>query len=853
MSTLDKKYYHNIDLDSNELKSGRIYNLTDTERNALSSSLTTTDKGYIVYDTTALSLYIWDGSGWTTAAGGSGTVTSVSAGTGMSFTTITGSGPVSIDTSKVPYLFGGFSTGLLKWDGSAWVFDNSTYLTGITSGQVTTALGYTPVTNARTLTINGTIYDLTADRTWSVGTVTSVGATGPITSSSGTTPIISTSMDANKLIGRSSAGTGVMEQITVGTGLTLSGGTLTNNAPDQTIVLTAGTGITTSGTYPNFTITNASPSSGGTVTSVGLSMPSAFSVSSSPITTSGTIAVTGAGTTSQYVRGDGSLATYNPGAGGGGASVSYYLNGSVNQTPTIGGLTYKQMNKVPVIGAGTDFIINADGYIQSFITDVGTPNQLLIPAGNWNFEMYFSASSAGGTPSFYVELYKWDGTTLTSIASSSANPEGITNGTAIDLYITALAVPQTILLATDRIAIRVYVIHSSKTIKLHTEDSHLCQVITTFSTGITALNGLTDQVQYFATPGNTGTSPNWSSVSPNHTLNIPLASTASVTAGLISKTDYDTFTGKQANITGAATTITSSNLTVSKALVSNASGKVAVSATTDTELGYVSGVTSGIQNQLGGKLTSTLTSANIFVGNSSNVATGVALSGDATISNTGSLTIAAKAVTLPKMADLASYTIIGNNTGTSVTPKALTGTEVTAMLPMFSDTSIGLVPAATLGLSPYLFLAANRTWQKIGTTAIADQPKDTLIGNDTGSSAPPTAILIADLTPKLLTLVGDDGSTTPTKGLVPAPEVGDAAGGKFLKADGTWTKPITSYVHTQNTSSTTWNITHNLYFFPNVIVINSTGDKIFGDISYTNNTSLILTFSAAVSGTAYLS
>lgn len=48
---------------------------------------------------------------------------------------------------------------------------------------------------------------------------------------------------------------------------------------------------------------------GGTVTSVGLSMPSAFSVSGSPVTTSGTISVSGAGTTLQYIRGNGTLAT----------------------------------------------------------------------------------------------------------------------------------------------------------------------------------------------------------------------------------------------------------------------------------------------------------------------------------------------------------------------------------------------------------------------------------------------------------------------------------------------------------------------------------------------------------------
>jgi len=48
----------------------------------------------------------------------------------------------------------------------------------------------------------------------------------------------------------------------------------------------------------------------GSVTSVGLSMPSAFTVSSSPITSSGTISVTGAGTASQYIRGNGTLATF---------------------------------------------------------------------------------------------------------------------------------------------------------------------------------------------------------------------------------------------------------------------------------------------------------------------------------------------------------------------------------------------------------------------------------------------------------------------------------------------------------------------------------------------------------------
>lgn len=62
--------------------------------------------------------------------------------------------------------------------------------------------------------------------------------------------------------------------------------------------------------------------------------------------------------------------------------------------------------------------------------------------------------------------------------------------------------------------------------------------------------------------------------------------------------------GKQEKVTGAATTITDSNLTADRALISNSSGKVAVSSITSTELGYLDGVTSNIQTQLNNKLSS---------------------------------------------------------------------------------------------------------------------------------------------------------------------------------------------------------------------------------------------------------
>lgn len=70
---------------------------------------------------------------------------------------------------------------------------------------------------------------------------------------------------------------------------------------------------------------------------------------------------------------------------------------------------------------------------------------------------------------------------------------------------------------------------------------------------------------------------------------------------------------KQATVTGAATTITGSNLTASRALISNSSGKVAVSDITAAELSCLDGVTSNVQTQLNGKQSTITLDANVAV------------------------------------------------------------------------------------------------------------------------------------------------------------------------------------------------------------------------------------------------
>lgn len=284
---------------------------------------------------------------------------------------------------------------------------------------------------------------------------------------------------------------------------------------------------------------------GGTVTSVGLSMPPAFSVANSPITSFGTIAVSGAGLASQYIRGDGTLADL-PAFAGGAGSQQFYFNGGVSQG-TISGQASYQMSRTANTGAAANFSTATNGILARFITDIGSPNQAIIPAGSWFFSAYFNASSSGGTPQITATISKWDGTTLTAIATSEA--EVITGGTSIDLYNFAAAVPQTSLLTTDRIVVTFNVITDGRTITLYTQSTRLSSVTTTFTNAISSLNGLTANVQFFQTTTN-GTDFGITSSGCVHCFNLPTASCTN--RGALSAADYCRFF----NATAAASALT---------------------------------------------------------------------------------------------------------------------------------------------------------------------------------------------------------------------------------------------------------------------------------------------------------
>lgn len=144
------------------------------------------------------------------------------------------------------------------------------------------------------------------------------------------------------------------------------------------------------------------------------------------------------------------------------------------------------------------------------------------------------------------------------------------------------------------------------------------------------------------------------------------------------------------------------------------------------------------------------------------------------------------------LANVANATIMGNVSGGSAAPIALTGTQATTVINNFvpdsgSGGTKGLVPAPGAGdAAANAFLKADGSW----TTPTGDSPMSagTFLANATGGTALPTPINGTQATAILTAFVGDSGSGG-TKGLVPAPAPGDAAANKFLNAAGGWSAP----------------------------------------------------------------
>jgi hypothetical protein len=78
----------------------------------------------------------------------------------------------------------------------------------------------------------------------------------------------------------------------------------------------------------------------------------------------------------------------------------------------------------------------------------------------------------------------------------------------------------------------------------------------------------------------------------------------------------------------------------------------------------------------------------------------------------------------------------------------------------------------------------------------------------------------------------------------------DADNGEWIVIGGT---PQIAFTHVQAVASAFWTINHPLTFQPNVAVVDSSGEQVEGEVIYVDSDTVTVGFSAAFSGTAYLS
>lgn len=205
-----------------------------------------------------------------------------------------------------------------------------------------------------------------------------------------------------------------------GTGIVVSNGgiisyiannsTNWNQAYNDTIISAAVTGTSTKTLTltqrdgDTITASWSDSGGGGGISSIGLTMPAAFTVTNSPLTADGTIAVSAAGDASQYIKGDGTLGTL-PST----ATFVPYTGATANVNLGIYNIT---ANSIIKNGGTSSQFLKANGSIDStsyFPTPTGTTSQYVRGDGS----LATFPSIANEAQRLVTEVYNKTGATLT--------------------------------------------------------------------------------------------------------------------------------------------------------------------------------------------------------------------------------------------------------------------------------------------------------------------------------------------------------------------------------------------------------------------------------------------------------
>jgi hypothetical protein len=155
-----------------------------------------------------------------------------------------------------------------------------------------------------------------------------------------------------------------------------------------------------------------------------------------------------------------------PSGGSGGGGVVYYLNFNTAADAPLTNIpqTPNATKELGIVGdvTGTSYltpILSTGSYdfLASFVTDVSTPSSTTIPAGIWDFNTFVESTTTNTANQVYfkVEILKYDGTNAPTLLATS-NDTYIYDPTEVTQYMTSIVMPQTTILATDRIVVYLY-------------------------------------------------------------------------------------------------------------------------------------------------------------------------------------------------------------------------------------------------------------------------------------------------------------------------------------------------------------------------------------------------------------